>query len=339
MRRLALIVAVAGAVLAPATPAFAHAGDTPGATAYRTTVTAISEPERGLTVRTVEAGARLELSNDTGHSVEVLGYAGEPYLDVRPDGTWQNVNSPAAYVNETLSGETPVPAYADPTAPPTWRKISDSTTVRWHDQRTHWLDDARPPQAVADPSRAHRLRDWTVPLRAQVRTFEIRGTLDWEPPPRAWLWWAGAALAGLAAAALAHRWPRSVGPVALIAGLAPLGYAAALALDGGTPSPVVVLAGLLGLAAGYRHPPFFLALSGAVVALFGGFGQVSVYAAAVLPAAGPGWLTRLAVTVALGAGAGLALTGVLRLRAAVPAPADQRAEPPARDGAGLSSSA
>ena len=321
-----MLVAVAGAVLAPAAPASAHAGDTPGRSAYRTTVTAVSAPEKGLTVRTVEAGARLELRNDTGHSIEVLGYAGEPYLDVRPDGTWQNVNSPAAYVNETLSGDTAVPAYADPTAPPAWRKISDATSVRWHDQRTHWLDAARPPQVATDPSRAHRLRDWAVPLRAGVRTFEIRGTLDWEPPPRAWLWWAGTALAALTAAALARRWPRSVPPVALLAGLAPLGYAAALALDGGTPSPVVILAGLLGAAAAWRHPPFFLALAGTVVALFGGVNQVGVFGAAVLPAAGPLWLTRLAVAVALGAGAGLALTGVLRLRAAVPAPVPSPAD-------------
>ena len=95
MRRLALVVIVAGAVIAPATPASAHGGDAPGSTAYRTTVTGLSTPEKGLSVRAVEGGARLELTNETGHPVEVLGYAGEPYLDIRPDGTWQNVNSPA----------------------------------------------------------------------------------------------------------------------------------------------------------------------------------------------------------------------------------------------------
>src|SRR6185437_8626916 len=146
VRRLAVLIVVAGALLAPATPAFAHGGEAPDTTAYRTRITGISTPEKGLTVRTVEAGARLELSNETGHSVEVLGYSGEPYLDVRPDGTYQNVNSPAAYRNQTLTGDTPVPATADPTAPPSWRRISTSTTVRWHDQRTHWLSAGLPPQ-------------------------------------------------------------------------------------------------------------------------------------------------------------------------------------------------
>ena len=319
MRRIALIVGVAGAVLVPATPAFAHGGDIPGATAYRSAVTSTTLDD--VRVRSVEAGARLELTNDTGHSVEILGYAGEPYLDVRADGTWQNVNSPAAYVNETLAGDVVPPAGADVTAPPSWRKISSSTTVRWHDQRTQWRSAGKPPQAVADPSRRHHLLDWSVPLRVQTTPYEIRGTLDWEPPPVAWMWWAGAALAGLAGAALAYRWPRSVRGTALLAGLAPLAYAGLRTLDGETPPPVLILAGLLGLAAVYRHPPFFLALSGAVVALFGGFNETRVFFAAVTATVGPGWVARLAVTLALGLGAGMALTGVLRLRAALPAPA------------------
>lgn len=316
-----LLVAAVVLVVWPAAPAFAHGGDAPDATAYRTAVTGISSPAKGLTVRTIEAGARLELTNETGRPVEVLGYSGEPYLEVRPDGTWENVNSPATYRNATRTGESAVPATADPTAPPSWRQVSTSTTVRWHDQRTQWLDAGPPPAAVADPSRGHRLREWAVPLRVQVRTFEIRGTLDWVPPPRTWLWWSGAGLVALLVTALAWRWPRSVGPLALVAGLSPLLYVLARTLDGGSPPIVLILAALLALAAAYRHPPFYLALAGAAVALFAGFAETAAFTGAVLPAAGPAWLSRTAVLVALGAGAGLALTGVLRVRAAIPAPA------------------
>jgi len=316
-----LLAVIAVLVVWPATPAFAHDGDAPGATAYRTAITGISSPEEGLTVRTVEAGARLELTNETGHPVEVLGYSGEPYLLVQPDGTWENVNSPATYRNETRTGETAVPPTADPTAPPSWRRVSTSTTVRWHDQRTQWLDAGPPPAAVADPARSHRLREWAIPLRVQVRTFEIRGTLDWVPPPRTWLWWSGAALAVLLGTALAIRWPRSVTPLALIAGLSPLLYAVTRTLDGDSFPLVLILVGLLPLAAAYRHPPFYLALAGAVVALFAGFAETAAFTAAVLPAAGPGWLSRASVLVALGAGTGLAMAGVFRLRAAIPAPA------------------
>ncbi|MEV0895868.1 hypothetical protein [Actinoplanes sp. NPDC049802] len=319
MRRLlGYVLAVAGAVLAPATPAFAHAGDTTEVSSYRVTVTGLSNPMDGLRVRVVEGGARLELSNDTGRAVEILGYSGEPYLEVRPDGTYQNTGSPAAYLNETRDGATAVPATADPTAAPTWRKISGDTTVRWHDQRTQWTESTLPPGVRDD--RPHRLREWTVPLRDQVRTFDIQGTLDYEPPPPAWAWWGGAALIGLAVTLVAARWPGSVRALALIAGLPTLGYAVARALDGGGWSGVPIVAGLLACAAAVRHPPFYLALSGFVLAAFAGFGAADVFFAAVLPAAGPGWAARAAVAIAIGAGAGLALTGVLRMRAAVPAP-------------------
>jgi hypothetical protein len=346
VRRHTLLVVVAGAILVPATPAFAHGGDAPEATSYRTTITGISTPEKGLSVRTVEGGARLELSNRTGHPVEVLGYAGEPYLDIRPDGTYQNAVSPAAYLNATLSGDQPVPSSADPTAPPVWRKISTTTTVRWHDQRTHWLSPGRPAAAVADPGTVHRLRNWTVPLRDQARVFEVTGTLDWVPPPRAAFWWLGAGLLGLTAIALALRWPGTIGPLAVIAGLAPLSYAASRAADGGTPPLVLIPAGLLALAAAWRRPPFFLALTGAVVAIFGGFGYASSFHAAVLPVAavfpvgavlpvaGPDWIARSSVVISAGLGVALAVTGVRQLRHTRPEPV-----PDPVPASGLSSSA
>jgi hypothetical protein len=44
-----------------------------------------------------------------------------------------------------------------------------------------------------------------------------------------------------------------------------------------------------------------------------------VFRAAVLPAAGPAELSRAAVLIALGAGTGMLLTGLARLRAPAPA--------------------
>jgi len=309
VRRFALIVAVVAGALAPATPASAHSGDTPDATAYRTTVTGISTPEPGLSVRAVEAGARLELVNKTGHTVEILGYSGEPYLAVKPDGTWENTSSPAAYRNQTLTGETAVPATADPTAPPTWRRVSTSTTVRWHDQRTHWLTPGLPPPAQADPHHTQRLRDWTVPLREGVRTFEIRGTLDWVPPPTAWLWWLGAALLALTVTAAGLRGTKPIAAIALIAGTIAISYASARSFA----IPVLAV-GLLAVAAGIRPRPFLLTLAGAGLAVFAGFNEAAAFSQAVLPVAGPAWCARAAVLVALGAGLGLVATGGFRLR-------------------------
>ncbi|MFI1989943.1 hypothetical protein [Actinoplanes sp. NPDC020271] len=321
MRRFLLTLVVAGAVVAPATPAFAHGGEGANVTSYRTTISGISSPMDGLTIRTVEGGARLELVNDTGRSIEVLGYSGEPYLELRPDGIYQNVSSPATYVNQTLAGDTPVPTTADVTMPPTWQKVSSGHTIRWHDQRTHWLGTARPPQAVADPDHAHRLRDWAVPLRDQVRVFEIRGTLDYEPPPVTWAWWAGAALLGLLFTALVRFRSRWVVPLAVVAGLSVIAYAVMRGLDGAGWSGVLLVTGALALATAWRHPPFFLALSGFVLAAFAGFGSSDAFLAAVVPATGPGWLARACVVGTIACGGALALTGLLRMRDAVPEPA------------------
>ena len=314
MRRLCLILAVvAGALVVPATPASAHGADTPSGTSYRTVVTAITPPQRGLSVRVVEAGARLELTNDTGRTVEILGYSGEPYLEVRPDGTYENRRSPTAYRNQTFAGDTPVPATADPAAPPQWRRVSDGTTVRWHDQRTYWMGDDLPPAARAEPSRRHRLRDWSVPLRDQTRTLEIRGTLDYLPPPTAWLWWVGALLLAGAVVAAGLRWVRSVPAVALVAGVILTGYGVSRTIDAEVPL-VLFVAALVAVAAFFWRAPFYTALAGAVLALFGGFTDVGVFGAAVVPASGPAWIARFAVLVAIGAGVGMAATGVLRLR-------------------------
>ncbi len=324
MRRTGWFLAVlAGALLVPAGPASAHGGEAPDATAYRSEVTGLSEDVPGLTVRVVEAGARLELVNDTGRSVEVLGYQGEPYLDIRADGVFRNVNSPAAYTNETLAGEVPVPANADPTAPPQWERIAGGTTVRWHDQRTRWLSDGLPPQARDDPSRPHLLREWTVPLRQNVRTLAIEGTLTWEPPPPAWAWWAGAATLAAATILLARRRFRWVGPVALIAGTTTCVYGITRATLGVEAQAPAILAAVIAVGAGVLtlrdRMPFALLIGGAALAIFGGVNDAGVFTQAVVNFPGPAWVARSAVLLALGGGAGAAGAAVLRLRAAGPA--------------------
>src|SRR5262245_20968599 len=103
MHPLARLAGALGAaavmVLAAAAPAAAHAADAPDATNYRTTITGLTPALPGVEVRAIEAGARLELTNTAQRTVEVLGYSNEPYLEVRPDGVYQNTNSPATYLN------------------------------------------------------------------------------------------------------------------------------------------------------------------------------------------------------------------------------------------------
>ena len=106
-------------------------------------------PHRGLRGRAAadrrdRAGGRGRRAAGAGQPrpaapVEVLGYDGEPYLSVRPDGVYENVHSPAVYLNATLAGTATLPPEADATLPPSWRKVSSSPVARWHDARTHWL--------------------------------------------------------------------------------------------------------------------------------------------------------------------------------------------------------
>ncbi|GAA4682555.1 hypothetical protein [Phytohabitans rumicis] len=295
----------------------------------------------GLSARAVEAGARLELDNRTGETIEVLGYDGEPYLEVRPDGVYENVHSPATYLNETLAGDAEAPASADPTLPPSWRKESDEPVARWHDHRTHWMSADPPPAVRADPGRAQRVRDWVVPLRTGVSTMEVRGTLDWVPPPSPGVWWAMCLLVavGVGALGLVPAARLVLGGLLAAAGGTSIAYAVARELDAGATGLGGVLQGLLlgqlwpvltGLAAlavgAYAllrrsAADFGLALVGTCVAIFAGAANAAVFGRGVVPVSWPPTWARVAVFGVIAVGAGVAVAGGLRLRAAAQASA------------------
>ncbi|MFJ6195475.1 hypothetical protein [Micromonospora sp. NPDC092111] len=344
LRRAVLVVTAAlVSLLTAAAPAYAHGADAPDGTDYRTKVVGLTPARPGLTVRAVEAGARLELVNHTGRDVEVFGYSGEPYLRIGPGGVYENTRSPATYLNRTLAGDTALPAAADPAAAPQWRKVADDQRVRWHDQRTRWRESGVPAQVAADPAREHRVRDWAVPLRDGTEPVEIRGTLDWVPPPDPYPWWVAAALGFLVVGAAGllpagspggTRALRAVGAVLALGGVAAVAMVVGRELDAGAEGVGGVLLGLLagqvwpmltGLGAlaagGYalaRRPAadFALALAGACLALFVGFANLTVLSRAVAPVPWSGTTARLLLTVVLVAGAGAVGAGVLRLHAA-----------------------
>jgi hypothetical protein len=330
-----VVIASALAVLAIPAPAYAHGADAPDGTNYRTLVTSVPDVA-GLTVRTVEAGGRLELENRTGRTVEVLGYDGEPYLEVRPDGVYENTRSPATYLNSSIAGDAEVPATANPTLPPEWRKAADEPVWRWHDHRTHWMSATPPPAVQSDPGRVHRVRDWVVPLRDGATTMDVRGTLDWLPPPSPGLWWAMCLLAALGVGALG-LWRRALpilAAVAIAVGLLAIGYAVARELDAGADGLGGVLRGLLlgqlwpiltalgamaaGVCALARRAPadFVLALGGTCVAIFAGAANAAVFARAIAPVPWSATWARVVVAAVLAGGAGVAIAGVIRLRAA-----------------------
>ncbi|WP_229784273.1 hypothetical protein [Pilimelia anulata] len=333
--------AVAGALTVPV-PALAHSDEAPGGSDQRVRVLAVSPALPGVTVIPIEAGARLQLTNSGGATVEVRGDAGEPYLQVRPDGTYENSRSPSTYRNRTLVGA-PIPPDADASAAPQWRRIGTRPVARWHDARAAWPADA----ARTGPPRA-----WSVPLTADGAVAAVTGTTTPETPPSAPNWWlltlvgvglvallglvgapgtsgarrwygraAGAGLAALAAAgggialwyALAREWDAGAGTVGEL--LAALARAQVW--------PILTALGALA-AAGYalaRRPAadFALALSGACLGLFPGVANAAVFARAVPPAACSGLTARVTVAAVTAIGLGLAVAGALRLRTAIAA--------------------
>ncbi|MBO0870874.1 MAG: hypothetical protein J2P15_20155 [Micromonosporaceae bacterium] len=336
-----------------AQPAAAHSADVPVASDYRSAVTGISPPLPGLTVRSIEAGARLELVNHTGRTIEVLGYSGEPYLQIAPDGVYQNADSPATYINETLLGGVAPPPSAGAAMAPDWRWLSGTPAVVWHDQRVHWVQPQPPADVAADPTEPHHVRDWSVPLRDGVRLFAVTGTLDWVPPPSPATWWAGCLLGAAAVAGVGllagRRGMGTLAVVALAGGVAGLGYAVGTAMDTGALGGTGVLRALLVqqlwpvvcsvaalVAGGYAllaRPAADLAvgLAGACLALFAGVPNAAVFAHAVVPMPGPGTLARVLVLLMVAGGVGLAGAAGLRMRGAVPTPARAAPQPQAAE--------
>lgn len=316
--------------LAAAAPASAHSADAPTATDYRVTVLAVTPPMPGLTIRTIEAGARLELVNHTSHTIEVLGYSGEPYLRIGPDGVYQNDASPATYLNESLAGGVAPPATAGSAMPPLWTKLSSTPAVLWHDHRTQ----TTVPVTVSGPG-VRRVLTWSVPLRDGVREFAVTGTLDAVPPPSAPTWWAACLLLAAVVGALGLRRDLRAAAVASVAaGLAGVLYALGAGLDSGALAAAGVLrvmfaqqtwplvCGLAAVGAGIyallRRPAADLALglAGACAAIFAGIGNAAVFAHAVTPLAWSGTVARLLVLAATAAGTGTVAATVLHARRA-----------------------
>jgi hypothetical protein len=205
MHRICGAVAVALlALAAAATGALAHGG---GGTDYISELRAVTPAGAGIAVEVLDRDDRLSLRNDSGRTVMVEGYSGEPYARLRPDGTVEvNRNSPALYLNEDRFAKVDVPRRADERATPAWEVVDRSGRFEWHDHRIHWMGAGRPP-AVRDPERRTKVFDWKVPLRVGDRRATLTGTLTWlGRPGDGFPVAAGVALGAVAIGGLALAW-------------------------------------------------------------------------------------------------------------------------------------
>lgn len=333
-RATVTLLCVAAFLAVFAAPASAHTLSGPRPTNFRTRILSISPPIPGVTMRVLELGAFVELSNTGPNDVVVLGYEGEPYLRVGPRGVYRNAHSAATYINRSVKGGV-IPQGVDtsPTAPPDWQKISDGHTARWHDHRSHWMGTGVPPQVANAPGTFQRIDERHITLVQPNGTqSDVTMALDWVPASSSVPWVIGAIALGVVGFVVAarRRWFRllavAIGILVVADAVHTVSYemsrAGAFAtrtnqfLEGSFVSILVWIAAVPTVIFLWRRR--VEALYGALlvalmVALVGGATDLSALWKSQLPSAGPAWLTRMEVVVALGLGAGVTIGTLYRM--------------------------
>jgi hypothetical protein len=324
-----------------AAPAGAHSTSGPPASNFHTDVRGVTPVVAGIRARLGTDGERIELRVDGRARVTVLGYQGEPYLRVSRAGVFENRASPAVALNRTR-----VPTGAAGRArigPPRWVRVSGGSTARWHDHRAHWMGGATPAPVRHAPDESHLIERWSIPVRIDGAAAVIAGTtgpaaitgsVRWDPPPDAGLWFALAAVLALLVGAGAMVAARPVLLVALAVsagseslhlwGSWPYSTADPVGRVGeNLPSIAAVAAALLALGWLARRSVYsaapLLIIAGLFTAVAGGFADLPVLSHAWVPSRLDPTLARTLVAVALGFGTGIAVAGASRLRAPRPA--------------------
>ena len=331
------VVVVAGFVFAiavvAAAPASAHTISGPKATNWRSRIVSMTPRVPGVSVRVVDLGAKIELTNRTDSEVVVLGYEGEPYLRIGPNGVFENLHSQATYINRTRQGSS-VPAGVDtsPEAKPEWKKISDAHSHRWHDHRAHWMGAQLPPTVAAAPGRFDHLSTQAIIFMHDGQRVRIDVALDWVPGPNPWPWIVPIALLFALGLALALKtgWWRALAILLAVLVVSDVAHAIAyeIARPGSDPAKlgqffaedfvsiavwIAAVPTVVGLWRRRIEAMYGVAFVGFLIALVGGLSDLSALWKSQLPTAGPEWLSRLEVAVALGLGGGLGVGALIRM--------------------------
>jgi hypothetical protein len=179
--RLLAATFLAALVACPA--AVGHGDGT--ARGYTSTVKAVAPKLTGLIVQVLQGDDRLDVRNNSNREVVIEGYEGEAYLrfDAK-GGVFRNVNSPATYLNEDRYGAVDVPVSASKTATPRWERVARGRSFDWHDHRIHWMSTIDPPKVRQAKDEPHHVFDWNVPGTVGGQPLAIRGSLDYQPPPK-----------------------------------------------------------------------------------------------------------------------------------------------------------
>jgi hypothetical protein len=342
------IVTIAAAVIVVlgllASPASAHTIGGPRPTNYRSRIVAFEPKVPGISARVVDLGAKFQLTNRSPSEITVLGYEGEPYLRIGPQGVFENLHSQATYINKTrLGGTVPVGVDTSPTAEPEWKKISSGHTATWHDHRIHWMSTQPPPPVAQSPGRFYHLSQQNISFRyGDGQSARVAVALDWVPGPSGlpWIPVIAALFALGVVVALLPRWWRVLALLVGVIVISDMAHAIAFEIPrpGGNVTKTLQFFGgsFVSIAVWIAAVPTIVTLLrrrvealygvvfvGLLIALIGGATDLSALWKSQLPDAGPSWLARLEVVVALGLGGGLVVGALVRmLRARATAEAD-----------------
>jgi hypothetical protein len=189
--------AAARSLAAPTAGDTLSGGGSSDASYYTSEVREIRPAVSGLDVK-VDTDGKVTLTNNGGRQVVVLGYAGEDFLRIGPNGAEENTTSLTSAINanpnsaqmpkSTTSGATQKPAK--------WVKRSEQPTASWHDYRVLWTNKQRPPIVTDSPHSKHKVFSWAVQLRVDNQPVLVLGDVVWTGAP----WLSTGQTAGLAVA-------------------------------------------------------------------------------------------------------------------------------------------
>lgn len=330
--RVALALLLAGVlVLLGAGPASA---DPPSPTNFESEVTAVVPETDAVEVSIVGGDGFLLLDVDEGHTVEVPGYSGEPYLRVAADGTVEeNEASPAAYLNQSRD-RTGAGRSFDTEAEPRWRTVATDGRWAWHDHRIHHMGGAVDPAATTSEGRL-----WTVPIVVDGTDVTIEGRYRLLDAPSALPWLVAIAVVAALVVVLGARLsPVGVAGIAtFVGGIGALvaGMAQRSASPPGAPAStlvvilpaVAVVGGTIAFLQRGRVVRAVAALAAA--AALGGWAalRLGVLWHAELPTDLAPFTERALTSLALATAVGAAIV-VVRSGALAPPPLDVADEPP-----------
>ncbi len=292
MRRLSVVLGGLLLVLLIPAPASAHLiGGGIEPSNYQSRIVAVRPAlPPGVSIRLVNAGTRLQLSNGGGREAVVLGPSGEPSLHIAPGSTasWNDQRT----------------RWIGPQAPPAVQRAPDRAQVV--------------------------IPRWTVQLRYGDQLVEVAGEVRWVPqsPPLAWLGLAVLLAIGVVAAGGAVFWRGAL--AAVLAAIVVIDVIHAGGVWAGVDAPplakllassmsvlgwAVALLSVRQLLRGRSESGLFqLLLAVGLIAIVGGLSDLGTLLRSQVATALPGGAAQAAVACKIGLGTGAIAAALLRLR-------------------------